>query len=134
MYGLEVDRRQVPRARDALLLEALDHALAVDRRVELDDVDEPRADVVLVVPERCLHSGDVRQQLGVPLRGLAAKREDRLQLLHLRDAERGAQVVEPVVEAQPRVLEPAAAVGAALVAQRAQQLVRLLRTSPPSAW
>ena len=70
---LEVDRRQVRRARDALGAEPRDHAVAVDARGQLHDVDEPRALVVGVVGERHL---DVEpgEQLAVARRDLAARR------------------------------------------------------------
>ena len=53
--------------------------------------------------------------------------EDRLQLLELTQAERCADVVDPVVEAEPRVVEPAAAVRPALVAEALEQAPGLLR-------
>src|SRR5204863_8948052 len=44
-----------------------------------------------------------------------------VELLELGDPDRGADVVEAVVVAESRVLEPAAAVGAPLVAEALQQ-------------
>src|SRR5581483_12238910 len=49
-----------------------------------------------------------------------------VELLELSDADRGADVVEAVVESEPHVLEPPAIVAAALVAQRAEQAPLLL--------
>ena len=51
----------------------------------------------------------------------SARVEDPVELLELADADRRADVVDAVVEAEPRVLEPAAAVRAPLVAQRLEQ-------------
>ena len=67
------------------------------------------------------------EQLGVALGDLAASLEDAVEPLELADSERGRDVVEPVVEAEPAMLEPAAAVEAALVAERDEQLVLLGR-------
>ena len=53
-------------------------------------------------------------------------REDPVELLELADPERGAHVVDAVVEAEARVVEPAAAVGAALVAQADELMPGLL--------
>ena len=114
---LQVDRRQVARRRDSLALELGDHPLAVGAARERDDVDEPGADVVGVVGERDLEPVDAGEQLAVAGRGGLAHGEDPVELLELADPERGADVVDAVVEAEPRVVEPAAAVGAALVAQ-----------------
>ena len=71
---LQVDRRQVRRRRDAALREARHHAVAVGARGQLHDVDEPRADVVVVVGERQLDV-DVGEQLRVaPATALRAAR------------------------------------------------------------
>ena len=66
------------------------------------------------------------QELAVPSRNLAPQRQDLVELLELADPERGTHVVEPVVEAEPHVLEPPTLVAASLVAQRPQQ-----RATPP---
>ena len=97
-------------------------AVAVDAGGQLHDVDEPRAHVVGVVGERRLDV-DVREQLAVARRDLAARREDPVELLELADPERGREVVEAVVVAEAPVLEPARRLEAALVAQRDEQLV-----------
>ena len=86
--------------------------------------------MVGVVFERHRHALDVREQLRVAARGRASQRQDRLQLLELADPERGPDVVDPVVEAEPRVVEPAAAVGTTLVAQADE----LLAHAPRSGW
>ena len=56
------------------------------------------------------------EQLAVSGRRSLAQRQDRVELLELADPERRADVVDAVVVAEPRVIEPAAAVGATLVA------------------
>ena len=53
--------------------------------------------------------------------------QDPVELLELAEPDRGPDVVDPVVEPEPGVVEPAAAVGATLVAQALEQLPRLLR-------
>ena len=73
--------------------------------------------MVGVVGERHLEPVDAGEQLAVARRRRLAQREDRVELLDLAEPERGADVVDPVVEAEPGVVEPAAAVGAALVAE-----------------
>ena len=70
---------------------------------------------------------DVGQQLRVARGDLGAAGQDPVELLELADPDRGPDVVDAVVEPEPRVVEPAAAVGATLVAQALEQLPRLLR-------
>ena len=67
---LQVDRRQVRRGCDAVIGESRHHGVAIDPRRELDDVDEPRADVVGVVRERRLDV-DAGEQLVVARGDLA---------------------------------------------------------------
>src|SRR5262249_12145301 len=57
----------------------------------------------------------------------AARREDAVELLELADPDRGADVVEPVVEAEPRVVEPAAPVRPALVAEGGEEAPLVFR-------
>src|SRR5262249_57659623 len=121
-----MDARQVRRARNAVRGKSVDHRVAVDPARELDDVDEPRALVVGVVGERKLEV-EPREELRVARRDLASAGEDAVELLELSDAERRRDVVEPVVEAEAPVLEPARRLEAALVAQRDEQLVLLGR-------
>ena len=78
--------------------------------------------MVGVVGERDLEPVDAGEQLSIAGRGGLAHGEDPVELLELADPERSAHVVDSVVEAEASVVEPAAAVGAALVAQ-ADELV-----------
>ena len=80
--------------------------------------------MVCVIGERRLDV-DACEQLRVALGDLARAREDPVEPLELPDAERGGDVVEPVVEAEPAVLEPARRLEPSLVAQRDDQLVLL---------
>ncbi len=92
--------------------------------------------MVGVVGERHLEPLDAGEQLAVARRRGLAKREDRVELLDLAEPERGPDVVDPVVEAEAGVVEPAAAVGAALVAQadeRAPGLLVVRRHDPALA-
>ena len=107
-------------AGHARLLQPRHHGVAVDLRVQLDDVHEPRA----LVP---LHHGrrrdalDVAEQRVVARGDRGARGEDLVEPLDLADADRRRHVVEPVVEAQPVVLEPVAGVGAPLVGEALQR-------------
>ena len=83
--------------------------------------------MVVVVGERQLEPVHVREQLCVARRGRLAQGENRVELLELTDSEGGADIVDAVVEPEPRVVEPAAAVGAALVAQAHKLAPRVLR-------
>ena len=90
--------------------------------------------MVVVVGERRLDV-DAGEELGVARRDLAPPGEDPVELLELADPERGREVVEAVVVAEPAVLEPARRLEAALVAERHEQLVLGLgigRHGPPS--
>src|SRR4051794_16935841 len=114
---LQVDGRQVRRARDAAVAQARDDLVAVDSPWKLHDIDEPRALVVAIVGERRVdvHAVEERRVAGGDVR---TAREHRVELLELADPERRREVVQPVVEAEAPVLEPRARVEAALVAQR----------------
>ena len=78
--------------------------------------------MIVVVGERRLDV-DPGEQLVVARRDAATRREDAVELLELPDPERGREVVEAVVVAEPPVLQPARRLEAALVAQRDEQLV-----------
>ena len=114
---LQVDARQVTGGLDAVLGEPADDLLAVGSGRQRDDVDEPRPLVLVVVGARQLEPGDVTEQLRVAAGDLTPRGEDRVELLELPEPDRGLDVREPVVEAEPRVVEPAAGIRAALVAQ-----------------
>ena len=116
-----MDARQVARRADALALQLADHSLAVDSLGELHDVDEPGALVRRVVRERRLDTVDPGQELRVPRRDSVPALQDLVELVELRDPDRRADVVEAVVVAEPRVLQPSAVVGAALVPEALQQ-------------
>src|SRR5207248_10133784 len=110
---------QVAVEADLLAFEGCDHALARVVVGQRDDVDEPRPRVGLVVPARQLDSGKAAEELVVTPRHFRAQRKDLVELLELADADSCMQIVEPVVEAEANVLEPAAVVTATLVPQRA---------------
>ena len=125
--ALQVDAREVAGRLHTLRCERLDHPLAVGALGELDHVDEPRPPVILVVGARQDETVGAGQKLVVPRGHGAPPGENQVQLLELAQADRRADVVDPVVEAEPRVVEPPAAVGPALVAQALEQEPRLLR-------
>jgi hypothetical protein len=77
--------------------------------------------VIDVVGARQLQARNVDQQRRVPGGDRGSRLENGVELLELSEPDRGADVVDAVVEAEPRVLEPAAGVGAALVAQAPQK-------------
>ncbi len=77
--------------------------------------------MVGVVGARELETVDATEQRAVALRDRASCLEDGAELLELADADRGADVVDPVVETKSGVLEPAPRVGAALVTEASQQ-------------
>src|SRR5215216_6999949 len=76
---------------------------------------------------RQLQAVDTNEELRVASGRRGAKREDLVELLQLREPDGGLEIREAVVEADPHVVEPPALVGAALVAQRAEQLRLVLR-------
>ncbi len=86
-----------------------------------DDVDEPRALVLSVVGARKVEAAHIGEELRVARGNVGPRAKDVVELLELADADRGPDVVDPVVESEPCMLEPAAGVGAALVAQASQQ-------------
>ena len=77
--------------------------------------------MVGVVSAGELEPGHVGEEPRVAGRNGRARRENRVELLELPQADRRADVVEPVVEAEPGVLEPPARVGPALVPEAPQQ-------------
>ena len=81
-----------------------------------------------------LDTRHVREKRRIAGSGGAAALEDLRELLELGEADRCAHVVEPVVEAETSVLEPAAGIGASLVAEAAEEPPLLLgvgRDHPP---
>jgi hypothetical protein len=83
--------------------------------------------MAVVVRARKQQPVDVPEEPRVPGRRLSPRLEDRVELLQLADPDRGANVVDPVVEPQPRVLQPPSPVGAALVPEAREQAPRRLR-------
>ncbi len=81
--------------------------------------------MVDVVRARELNAGEPAEQFGVAAGNAGAQREDLVELFELADPDRSVNVIEPVVEAESRMLEPAAVIGAPLIAERAQQSPRL---------
>src|SRR3954453_7038574 len=107
---LQVDGRQIAVEADLLALEVRNHALARLVVRQDDDIDEPRAAVRLVIGARQLDAVDPSEQLAVPPSHLAAEPEHLVEPFDLREPERGSDVRHAVVEPEPHVLEPAAAV------------------------
>ena len=90
------------------------------------DVDEPAPHVVVVVGERRLDVDARAATSAYRVGDLGARREDLVEPLDLADAERGGDVVEAVVVAEPAVQEPRARLEPPLVPQRDEQLVLAL--------
>ena len=134
---LQVDRRQIAVEADRLALEVRDHALA--RRVVGQLARRRRTTSACDRVVRARQSR--RRRCRRAARRSASRRRSAAQ--GSRRASRPARArapratsLEPVVEAEPHVLEPAAGVAAALVAQRAQQpplLLRVRRDDPALA-
>ena len=82
--------------------------------------------MVGVVRERNLDAFDLAQELRVARGDLGTELEDAVELLDLREPERGREVVEAVVVAEARVREPFAGVAAALVGEALQERPLLL--------
>ena len=129
---LEVDRRQVRRAsRSRRSTSRAITRVAVDARRQLDDVDEPRALVVVVVGERRLDV-DAGEQLVVARGDPAPRRQDPVELLELADAERSRDVVEPVVvsRAARAGASSTSRAGPGCAARRAARAAPRSRSSP----
>ena len=58
---------------------------------------------------------------------MPAKRQYLVEALHLADPERGCDITQPVVQTEADVLEPAARLRTALVAERAHEMPLVLR-------
>ena len=120
-YGCRCTDGQVRLARDAAVAQLRHHQVAVDLRIELarrtrttSARRRSRPGVGRPTP------GDVGEQLAVARRDGRALREDLVDSLELRHADRGRHLVEAVVVAEPVVLEPLAVVRATLVRERLQ--------------
>src|SRR5262249_33737005 len=94
---------------------------------ECDDVDEPRALVAGVVPERKLEDPDVAQELAVAAGGERAAGEGLVELLELGAAAPGSPVRPSLVEPPSGGGEPATRVGTTLVPKAPQEFPFLLR-------
>src|SRR5436190_1605762 len=123
---LQVDTWEIARGLDPAGLELGDDSLPFFPCRQRHDVDEPGARVVGVVGAGELDTRHVREKRPIAGSGGAAALEDLRELLKLGEADRCAHVVEPVVEAETSVLEPAAGIGASLVAEAAEELPLLL--------
>ncbi len=75
----------------------------------------------LVVRAGKFESLDAVQELRVAVSDGGPSREDLVELFELSEADRRTNVVDPIVEPESRVLEPAARVGATLVPEAAQK-------------
>ena len=112
--------------------QALDRGVAVAPRRQLDHVDEPAAPVAAGIGARQVQPLDARQPLGVERGHRRARGEHLVQVRQLGDAERAGQVRQPVVEAQPVVVEPAHVRRAALVALGVHPRLRRRRRGTPA--
>ena len=83
---------------------------------QLHHVDEPAAAVAAGVRARQLQALDAGQRLAVQRRHARAGGQHLVEALELGQPERAGDVREPVVEAEPVVVEPAHVGRAALVA------------------
>src|SRR5262249_398236 len=83
---LQVDAGEVARRLAPARLQVRDDVLPVAPGRECDDVDEPRALVAGVVPERKLEDPDVAQELAVAAGDERASGEDLVELLELGEA------------------------------------------------
>src|SRR6266536_6447485 len=123
-----MDARHVLGRRHALAPQTVHHGGAVELRIELYYVDEPRTFVVAVAGARRLDTIHVLQQFAVTTSGCLAELEDLVKLLQLREPDRSLNVRPAIVHAKPNVMEPptSSIVGPALIAEAAQQLPLLL--------
>ena len=112
-----MDGRQIRLGVNATLGERRDHPIPIRTRRQLHHVDEPAP------PRKALIGGKEKQSLRIPLpgRGGAERLQrlcvelrdpcplgnERIRALDLCDPERGLEIRDPVVEAQPLVGEPA---------------------------
>ncbi len=80
-----------------------------------------------IVGQRSLHPFEALKQIRVACRHDATERQKGVKPLQLGDSERGREIVETVVVAEPNVLEPAAGVRATLVGEALEQAPILFR-------
>ena len=114
--GHQVDRRQVRLGLHAARGQRPDRLVAIDAVRQLDDEDEPAADVAAGVLARQLQPLEAGQRRAVPVRRAGAGGEHVVQAIELREPQRARHVGQPVVEAEPVVVEPVHVGRAALVA------------------
>src|SRR5829696_7728971 len=111
-----MDAWQICLARDAEPREAGDRRVALDIGAEADRVDEPAAPLGAAAGDRRLDPLDAGEALGVGAGQGRAPLEHAVELLDLRHSQRRGEIAEPVVEAEPAVVEPAHVDGPALIA------------------
>jgi len=120
--GLEVDGRKVGAAGNAHLCQRAHHRVTLRRRLDADDVNEPthsrrsRRDV------RYLDQLLIRQPFVVPLCDARTFGEQFFDARHLCRAQCRAHLIEPIVVAEPRVIEPRIEHIAPLVAERTEEI------------
>ena len=111
----QVDRRQVRLALHAALAQAADRLVAVDAARERHRVDEPAAHVPALVRAGQLEALDPARAPPVGVGDAGARREHPVEAVELGQADRAGDLGEPVVEAEPVVVEPVHVRRAALV-------------------
>src|SRR5436190_17633488 len=125
----QVDRRQVGLGVDAALAQSGHCRVALHLGRKLHDVHEPASPVSALVGAGQTESLDVGERLRVERCGPCSLGKQLVQALELGEADGTAQIVEPVVEAESVVVEPAHVRRAALVALAVYSLLERLRGS-----
>lgn len=122
VVGLKVDRDEVGSAGHAVGVEAGDELVAIDARIESDDVDEPAHAGGFGRDEWDGDGIDVAEALGVPGSDLGASGEDIVQPGDLAATEGGAHLVEAVVVPEADVIHPGSGVVASLIGEASKDL------------
>jgi hypothetical protein len=121
----QVDRGEVRLRVDALVAQGPDRLVAVHVVRQLHDVNEPAAALPVGVGTGQPEAVDAAEPLAVERRDARPPGEQLLEPFELGEAERAGDVVEPVVEAEPVVIEPAHVRRPALVALGVDAFLRL---------
>src|SRR5205085_7654186 len=111
---LQMDRRKVRPAVDAARRESVLQTVAADLRRDANHVDEPAHLYARARRRQRLDAFDVREPFVVARRDRRAVLQQLVEPANLRQPERGAEIVEPIVIPDAIVLQPCAVGGAAL--------------------
>ena len=117
-----MDRSEIRTRRDTAFFEGAHHRLAIDARFQPHHIHKPGHPRRRRREDRNFDAFDICEPLVVPFGDLLSSGRSSSITRQLRDAERRAQLVEPIVVAKPPVGQPGVEDIAALISKGSEGL------------